>query len=1050
MSHRYRSFQRLFDRAKIVLTFAVIGVFAMQLSFAQSEKVTIVKDANGYRLQVDGRDFMVNGMNWDFFPRGTNYSYSLWNQPDDIIMAALDREMPLLRNMGVNTVRIYTGIQPRWVKYIHDKYGIYTVLNHSFGRYGLTIDGAWVANTDYADQATRSLLMSEVKAMAEEFKDVPGVLMFLLGNENNYGLFWGGAETEDIPVGETLESVRARHMYKTFNDGVKTIKGIDQSKPVAICNGDLLFIDIIAEEVTEMDIFGTNMYRGFTFTDAFEQVEEKLGVPIFFTEFGSDAYNAITQSEAQFDQAQYLIENWKDIYANAAGMGKVGNSIGGMTFQFSDGWWKYGQESNLDFHDPNASWGNGGYKFDYVEGGNNMNEEWFGICAKGPTDQRGLYELYPRAGYYALKKVHALDVYAEGTTGKTLEKHFANIDAMTAVLEARGDKAALGSNESQMFRVSGMRMMLETISTGGDLIETPGTKPEVSTGYPSFKGFDHMQSFFVETEARPAANINGKVALSVLGNVPENPIDEIFYENRGRVKQVNSDDGNITLGDIERVRVYRASMTWDDEYFKLDGFYRTGHYHWAYEGDFFGLYPEANYGPNIDIYNGNAPSGFEFEGKRELKGLKIAWGPELWWGANPAVLLKYRRSVSGFTFTGIYQEDLDEQGAAVSSFAVPLPPTRKASLHMETKYGPFGLDIGGLWSGDNKVGQEFGIEDDGKVLIDEIKEKDTFGAKIKLTYQQGIWNFYAGGALMGLVADGFPSGALTFTGWRLKDSGLGNQYNITVGAAITVPEWDLQIAPNFLYQKPLVGPIPSSVGTPRNILDDPFAVRGNRETTARELLLTYDPTPATWMYAWNSDEMEDAPFAISAGVIYRQQPTTMDVAIGIDSDGRTTFAFKSAVPARDVWEVHARIISKVSKNLGLIANVYAADGEPNGDDTRLLKRYGADIRAAYKPFKLSLAVKKNDWGPYDYHRDYNLTYPWQVSADLSTNFGELAWFDLPATRFGIRGTYRTLNEYSSRYFPTTLTEANNDPLLVGFDDGSEWEVRTYLHLNLGL
>jgi hypothetical protein len=27
---------------------------------------------------------------------------------------------------------------------------------------------------------------------------------------------------------------------------------------------------------------------------------------------------------------------------------------------------------------------------------NNMNEEWFGICAKGPTNARGLYD-HPRA-----------------------------------------------------------------------------------------------------------------------------------------------------------------------------------------------------------------------------------------------------------------------------------------------------------------------------------------------------------------------------------------------------------------------------------------------------------------------------------------------------------------------------------------------------------------------------------------------------------------------------------------------------------------------------
>ena len=57
----------------------------------------------------------------------------------DIIKSALDSEMGLLKNMGVNTVRLYTGIQPKWIEYIYDNYGIYTMLNHSFGRYGLTI-----------------------------------------------------------------------------------------------------------------------------------------------------------------------------------------------------------------------------------------------------------------------------------------------------------------------------------------------------------------------------------------------------------------------------------------------------------------------------------------------------------------------------------------------------------------------------------------------------------------------------------------------------------------------------------------------------------------------------------------------------------------------------------------------------------------------------------------------------------------------------------------------------------------------------------------------
>ena len=35
-----------------------------------------------------------------------------------------------------------------------------------------------------------------------------------------------------------------------------------------------------------------------------------------------------------------------------------------------------------------------------------MNEEWFGICAKGDADKNGLYNLYPRVAYYALKRLN--------------------------------------------------------------------------------------------------------------------------------------------------------------------------------------------------------------------------------------------------------------------------------------------------------------------------------------------------------------------------------------------------------------------------------------------------------------------------------------------------------------------------------------------------------------------------------------------------------------------------------------------------------------------
>ena len=1043
---------------KVLLLFALF-LFTTTILFAQADKVSIVNNNQGSKLLVNGKNFMINGMNWDYFPVGTNYTYSLWKQSDDFIKAALDIEMPLLQNIGVNTIRVYTGIQPKWIKYIYEKYGIYTMINHSFGRYGLTLNGNWVANTEYSDQRVHDLLLKEVTRMVEEYRNTPGLLVYLLGNENNYGLFWRGAETEDIPFDQRKSTTGAKALYKLFNEAVLAMKTIDNAHPVAICNGDLLFLDIIAEECKDIDILGCNIYRGVSFGDAFQKTKDVLKKPIMLTEFGADAFNTKTNEEDQKSQALYLTNNWKEIYENAAGLGKAENCIGGFTFMFSDGWWKHKQTEDLDVHDTHASWENGGYN-DYVPGENNMNEEWFGVCAKGTTDERGHYQLYPRAGYYALQQAHQLKPYTNNLTVDSIDNYFSNISATNEVLKARGDKASWIGELAQRIRISGIRAEITTFSTGGNKITTPKEKDvnALTPSYPAFLGFDHMESFYIGIEAKPTENIKANVTFNILGRVAENPIDEIFYENRGRPQTVETNQGPYEIPSINRIQVYNFELTWQDKWFNFTSFYRTGHFHWGYEGDLFGLYPEANYGANIDIYNGDAPFGFVFEGKKALEGLKVAFGPELWWGANPAVLVKYSRKLGIVTLTGMYHEDIAQNTAAQSSIAVPTPKNRRASLDVKTTAGKFIIDLGALWSGQPRNGESFQLVDGstGNYIVyqDKITSTDNWGGRAKISFSSGPINIYAQGALMGLVANGGADYTKTFTGWRLKDSGSGNQYNFLMGLTYTIGKF--QIAPNFLWQKPIVGPISNAVpapARPRNIVDDPFAVRQNRETMAGELLIAFDPTPGTWMWAWDNDEMEDAPFAVSADFVYRHLPTTQDAAIGIMTNGRTLFPFPGAAPAHDLWEISSRIVSKITPDLGFILNLYGGTGQANGSDVRLISRFGTDIRLVYKKLKLISAVKVNDWGPYDYHRDFNLTYPLQLMADLSYSVVKRKWFILPETRLGIRCTWRSLDQYSPRYNPASILDNSGawvpDPTAVGYGNGDEWEIRTYLHFNFG-
>ncbi|TVZ53355.1 glycosidase [Dokdonia sp. Hel_I_53] len=1030
--------------------YALILLFILPLyAFAQSKNVTIETTTEGSKLIVGGEDFIINGMNWDYVPIGTTIAttaYQFWNQPDEIIATALDSEMALLKNMGVNTVRLYTGVQPKWVKYIYEKYGIYTMLNHSFGRYGLTIDGSWKPNTDYGDPKVRELLLRETTALANQFKGTPGLLMFLLGNENNYGLFWDGAETEDIPVEDRKSTKRAREMYTLFNEAAIAMKISDNKHPIAICNGDVLFLDIIAKECPDIDIYGTNMYRGASFGDAFEKVKTMYGKPLMFTEFGADAFNTKENQEDEESQAHYLVKNWEEIYANVAGLGKTGNSIGGFTFQFSDGWWKIGQTTNLDIHDTDATWPNGGYQNDFVEGQNNMNEEWFGICAKGPTNEKGLYTLYPRAAYYALKEAHNFSPFE--STASDLQNHFNNIQIMEALLKARGDQAALkASTGGSKIGISSLRAEFTTFNTGGKRITTPENADPNASIFPDELGFDNMESYYIGVEANPSPGLRANVVTNIIGNVASNPINEIFYENRGRPVSVTSDSGEVTLVDNNRVQIYQAEVNWQSKYVDSKAFYRTGHYHWGYEGDFFGLYPEANYGPNIDIYNGVAPFGFEFEGKKELDGFKVAFGPELWWGANPAVLVKYQTQIGKYKMAGIFHEDIADRGAGISSVAIPQPRTRRATAYIQRGFNKFTVELGGIWGGQPLNGRDYQVvkEEDNvtNVYINKVNTKDNWGGKAKVTYAGGKINWYAQAAAQGLVAFGGADYTQTFTGWRLKDSGSGNQYNFLTGFTYTVG--NLQIAPNFLWQEPIVDPIPLGSPAParaRNILVDPFVVRANRKTTAGELLLTYDPTPGSWFYQWDNDRAEDATFAANLGFVYRAQPTTQDAAIGFFGDSREPVAFDAAPPAQDLWEFHGRVVSKITPSFGVIGNFYGGNAQARGSDNRLIYRYGADARVIYEKFKLISEIKVDDWGPYDYHRDFNLTFPLQLQLDLSTTFGKQDWFILPSTRFGVRYTWRSLNNFSPRY------EFQN-PIDLGFANGSEWEIRTYLHLNIG-
>ena len=110
--------------------------------------------------------------------------------------------------------------------------------------------------------------------------------------------------------------------------------------------------------------------------------------------------------------------------------------------------------------------------------------------------------------------------------------------------QARGDQASLAPPSLERVRLTGMRLEFETFSTGGDEHQHArhaGRRSRRAAVVPGLR--PACESFYADVEAQPATQRHRHAVAQRAGNVPGNPIDEIFYENRGRARIAVTADG---------------------------------------------------------------------------------------------------------------------------------------------------------------------------------------------------------------------------------------------------------------------------------------------------------------------------------------------------------------------------------------------------------------------------------------------------------------------------------------------------------------------------
>ena len=1038
-----KSMNKVFSILAIMLVFSV-----PQAGFAQgADVVTTQKDESGWKLKVNGKDFYVKGVVWGYSPRNANYSYNLWNESDDFIRKVLDYEFGLMKKAGVNANRSFTTIPPEWVTYIYREHGIMSVINPLMGRYGYTIGGKWVANTDYSDPLTRATLKKDMLEIVNQYKDVPGVLMFAFGNESNYGLSWSSFEIENLPVGEQ-NTAKARHLYSLFNEVMSEGKKIAPNHPFSIVNGDIQYIDLIRELCTDMDVLGVNAYRGPSFTGLWKDVDEKLDLPVVFFEFGSDAFNARSFEEDQVAQATLLRDQWQEMYNKAAGNGEEGNSIGGFVFEWRDEWWKYLQIERLDIQDTNASWANQAYLFDWAEGKNNMNEEWFGITALGTTNSDGVYEARPRMAYDVLSEIWHMDPY-------TYKKQAYN----QAINNLNMDYYAL-KGEVRFLKTENKERKQKLSFTGGSLLGEfafKGDEQDIDEFGENGDEFSDQQMIFLDLGFQPTHNISGQMSLNILGNVAEKEPLEIAYGRRGltttevierpafQEEGDPAEDRVLALEDFndrERVEIYDFDATYEGERFDINAFYHTPRYHWKNEGDFFGLIRETTDIAGQDIWNAKAPSGVEFAGKGVWEGLKILAGPEVYWGANPKVVLKYGWNWGKTALTFMYSEDVSRTGESASATASTERETRQSTLYAKRDIADgVTLELGGIFASNEKEGDQFTrIDGAGNVILDEIEFKDTLGFRAKLTFPLWGTKSYIATYQAGLVADGGAVlkdfGVLDPTGLPYSDYGNKQEYE----AGMMINFGDFMLYPRVMYRDNLVhanpniepstgpgGVVEPGIST-RNRDADPFAVLGNREARSGEIFLTYDPTGASFFYDWDNDYKEDAKFAFNIGGNYTEFPTPTDSYQFFSLLTDSNAAFGVGLPDEDVWFLSSRMVWNPNPRAKYIMNLkrgyQQSTGDPDGGTRKFWELAGKVVLR--NKHIIEGYAKKDAWGPYDFQRQFIITFPEQYKIDYSMildGSGDQAGTTAgTGTRIGVRALYRTLDENEPGFYEPGVNE----------------------------
>jgi len=284
----------------------------------------------GRQVLVNGVPIHLKGVCWGPVPKGKD------NQPD--FKGYVQQDVKMMKEAGINAVRTYVPITDKSVLDVFWENKIWVIM---------------VAHTE----GSAHTYASDIANVVNSLKDHPAILMWSIGNEWNYNGMY-----DDMAFNDAVETVA---------HAAKIIKENDKTRPVSSIYGEVPDKWLI-DKLWQVDAWGINVYRGIGFDDTFQKWAGRSGKPLYFGEYGADAWNAYQKrvdEHAQAKATRVLTEDiWKHSSVNLGGV-----TFGGFIFEWNDEWWKDGKGS-VSNHDVGGIAPGGGPYPDKT-----FNEEYWGI-----------------------------------------------------------------------------------------------------------------------------------------------------------------------------------------------------------------------------------------------------------------------------------------------------------------------------------------------------------------------------------------------------------------------------------------------------------------------------------------------------------------------------------------------------------------------------------------------------------------------------------------------------------------------------------------------